>query len=116
MSFDTKTKYGNSGCKNAVWNKGISIPGKNSDEYRYDAGLNVIKYSDYGKDSSTGWNVDHILAKNHGGDNYLGNLQPLQSAANKSYGDTLHKPVIGSYQGLQINEIHRMALNKKSRK
>lgn len=38
------TDYGKSGCKDAVWNKGKTIPGKNSKIYRKDPYGNQICY------------------------------------------------------------------------
>jgi len=116
MSKKSNTNYGGSGCRDAVWNKAITIPGKNPDVVRYDAKLNEIRYNSYGKDTKYGWNIDHTLAKNHGGGNELNNLQPLQSSMNKSYGDSLHKPNIESYRGLSNNEIHQIAQKWNNKK
>ena len=105
------TNYKQSGCKDAVWNKGFTIPGQDSNKVRLDANRKVIKYDDYGKDISTGWNSDHILPSSRGGSNLLTNLQPLQSSFNKSIGNQLNKPNINSYKGISNDEVYQMYLN-----
>ena len=67
----------------AVWNKGKPIRGKNPNTHRRDAAGNVIYKASYGKNSPMGWQVDHIYAKSKGGADRLGNMQPLQTKANK---------------------------------
>jgi hypothetical protein len=43
-----------------------------------------IKYSEYGKDSEMGWNVDHSKPLAENGTYHPNNLQALQTAQNKS--------------------------------
>jgi 5-methylcytosine-specific restriction endonuclease McrA len=84
--------YGGANCKNAVWEKGEEIKGKNPDMYRRDADGHTIYKSSYGKDTKMGWNIDHIKPQSKGGSHGLRNLQPMQSSANKSYGNKTTKP------------------------
>ena len=70
--------------KDAVWNKGAPIPGLDPNKYREDALWNKISYDSYGKKTSTGWEVDHVIPKSRGGSNSLSNLQPLQTKANRT--------------------------------
>ena len=43
-----------------VWNKCRTIPGKSEKEYRLDEQGAQIKWSDYGKYTGNGWQIDHI--------------------------------------------------------
>jgi len=105
------TNYKQSGCKDAVWNMGFTIPGKDPNKTRLDASRRVINYNDFGKDNSTGWNIDHKVPSSLGGSNLLTNLQPLQSSYNKSIGNRLNKPNIDSYKGISNDEVYQMYLN-----
>lgn len=42
----------------------------------------LLTKSNYGNHSNTSWVVDHILAKDNGGKNYLDNLQPMHNLCN----------------------------------
>lgn len=90
----SKTSYGKSECKNAVWNKMPTIKGKSPDIYRKDAYNNILTYNSYGKDTKTGWNIDHIKPKSKGGSDNIRNLQALQTFKNKSLGNTTSKKSI----------------------
>ena len=72
----------------AVWNKGIIIPGKDPNFWRKDpCGATMFK-SDHGNtNSKTGWEIDHIYPVARGGNDDLINLQPLQWENNRSKGD-----------------------------
>lgn len=87
-----RVKYTSSKAKDAVWNKAEKIKGLDPTKYRKDAGGNKLYYSSYGKDTASGWNIDHIKPKSKGGSDDIINLQALQSHANKSYGNNLKKP------------------------
>ena len=76
---------------NKVWQKAKKIPGKDRTRYRKDPYGNVLCYDDYGKDSKTGWDIDHIVPSSRGGGNNIGNFQALQTAANRKKGNTLKK-------------------------
>lgn len=66
-----------------VWEKAKPIRGKNSNLYRQDCFGNAIYKPAYGRNSSMGWQVDHIHPQSKGGTNARRNLQALQTKANK---------------------------------
>lgn len=70
-----------------IWNKGAIIPGKDSNLYRADIYGNTMYRHSYGKDTPMGWSVDHSKPQSKGGTDHLNNLQPMNSAANKSKGN-----------------------------
>jgi len=91
------TNYGRSGCKDAVWRKGIKIVGKNPDEYRKCVlSGKVIRYSHYGNNKSRyNWDIDHIVPKSRNGSDHISNLQPVVSSKNRSIGCSLsEKPEV----------------------
>ena len=91
------TNYGRSGCKDAVWRKGIKIVGKNPDEYRKCVlSGNVIRYSHYGNNKSRyNWDIDHIVPKSRNGSDDIWNLQPVAASKNRSIGSSLaEKPEV----------------------
>jgi 5-methylcytosine-specific restriction endonuclease McrA len=72
----------------AVWEKGRFMPGRDQNEWRYDACGNAIQRSQYGDTSSKyGWEIDHIKPASKGGSDELTNLQPLQWSLNRDKGD-----------------------------
>jgi hypothetical protein len=91
--MNSKTNYGQSGCKDATWIKGKVIKNKSPNSWRTDAGNNLIKYSDYNNNKSKYcWDIDHIIPKSSGGTDYINNLQPLQSKMNRGCGNSENKP------------------------
>ena len=73
--------------KRMVWNKGHVIVGQGPDEWRRDHLGNIIQFSEYGNRNSTfGWEIDHILQVRLGGSDDLSNLRPLQWWANVQRG------------------------------
>ena len=64
--------------KLAVWKKGTSIDGYDSNIWRRDKCGKAMKYSDHGdRQSKYGWEIDHINPVANGGDDNINNLQPL---------------------------------------
>ena len=69
----------------AVWEKGRVVSGYDPDKFRQDACTAWMSRAEYGnRDSTLGWEVDHI---DPSGGNYLSNLQPLQWENNVAKGD-----------------------------
>jgi len=77
--------------KSAVWNKAARVRGKNPAKYRRDPYGNEIYFRSYGKNSSKGWQIDHIKPKSRGGSNALKNLQALKSSVNRRLSNSLVK-------------------------
>jgi 5-methylcytosine-specific restriction endonuclease McrA len=72
---------------NWVWELGqvdARYPG-----YRKDTFGGWMKYTDYGKTTSYGWEVDHIIPVSRGGSDDLYNLQPLQWRNNRLKSDKI---------------------------
>lgn len=62
-----------------VWNKGTVVSGNDPAIYRKDQCGAWIKFSDHGnRDSTYGWEIDHISPQSNGGNDNLSNLRPLQ--------------------------------------
>ena len=61
---------------NNVWAKAAPANGYPED-YKRDTCGALIKYSDYGRGGSYGWEIDHIMPVSKNGTDALNNLQPL---------------------------------------
>lgn len=85
----TRTKYGDSGCKDKVWEKGIIVPGKNKDIWRKDYEGNNIKYKEYNTTTKYSWNIHHKKDKVLDGSDDIINLVPRREKSNKSDGAKL---------------------------
>lgn len=76
--------------KLAVWAKGQVIPNFDPAVWRYDAFGHVIRYQDYGDRNSTyGWEKDHIHPSALGGADHISNLRPLHCKNNAGLGGLL---------------------------
>jgi 5-methylcytosine-specific restriction endonuclease McrA len=77
--------------KAAVWQKGREIAGYSKDVWRYDTCGKLMNWSEHGNRNSTnGWEIDHINPGANGGTDSLSNLQPLNWANNSAKGDSLN--------------------------
>lgn len=80
MAIDETTKL-------AVWNKGKVVGNNDPKIYRKDECDAWMQFSKYGDRNSTyGWEIDHITSQDHGGTDALSNLRPLQWENNASKG------------------------------
>lgn len=77
--------------KDKVWSKAKPVKGQDPDVIRQDPYGNELRYSDYGKASKTGWEVDHIKPSARGGSDNLRNLQALKTSVNREKADSLVK-------------------------
>lgn len=73
--------------KQTVWTKGQVIPGYDSRVWRKDMCGKIMCYSDHGKTTQYGWEIDHILPVAKGGTDYFSNLQPLHWSNNRTKSD-----------------------------
>ena len=71
-----------------VWKKGRVVSNNDPDLWRKDQCGAWIKRSQYGnRESSFGWEIDHIRPKARGGSDSNRNLQPLHWKENREKGD-----------------------------
>ena len=91
MSSKTKTSYGHSKCKEAVWAKAKIVRGKDPSLYRRDSYGNEMYHHSYGKYSEKGWNIDHIKPQSKGGSHHVRNLQAMRSSMNSKLGNRVQK-------------------------
>ncbi len=81
---DSKMSFTNSVIQ-WVWEKGKIVPGNDPNVFRKDDCDAWIKRTEYGnRQSSYGWEIDHIKPLSKGGTNDLANLRPLQWENNAS--------------------------------
>lgn len=71
----------------AVWEKAQTVEGFDSTKYRKDTCGAWIVWTDYGKESLYGWEIDHCLPVAKGGTDHTDNLQPLQWQNNRAKAD-----------------------------
>lgn len=81
MAFDRQTIL-------AVWNKARAVDNYDSSTWRQDKCGAWMKFQFYGnRQSSLGWEIDHIIPKDRGGSDNLTNLRPLQWENNAAKSD-----------------------------
>jgi hypothetical protein len=66
-----------------AWQKANPVHGRDPNEWRVDAYGNLIRFDDHGDRSSPyGWEIDHIVPRARGGDDWLTNTRALHWRAN----------------------------------
>ena len=74
-----------------VWRKAKPISGEDPNKCRQDPYGNKLNKDSYGKNTKTGWEIDHIKPKSRGGSDATQNLQALQTKVNREKSDSLVK-------------------------
>jgi hypothetical protein len=76
--------------KLAVWAKGHVIVGYDPAIWRRDDFGHIMKFSEYGDRQSTyGWEIDHIIPNALSGSDDIANLRPLHHKINAGLGGVL---------------------------
>lgn len=70
-----------------AWENANKVRGKNPDLYRKDDYGNLMYKPSYGKQSTMGWEIDHIHPKAKGGTDKPCNLQAIQWQENRKKSD-----------------------------
>lgn len=70
-----------------VWEKGLTVDGYDKNKYRQDFCGAWIQRDQYGKETTYGWEIDHVYPSSKGGTDDLKNLRPMQWENNRSKGD-----------------------------
>lgn len=70
-----------------VWLKATPIQGLSPNEWRRDRNGNVIRWSEYGKLTQYGWEIDHSIPKSKNGSNDISNLSPMRWKENREKSD-----------------------------
>lgn len=91
MTTKKHCKYSDSNCAEKVWNSAIQVAGMDKNKYRKDVYGNIIYKSSFGKNTTMGWNVDHIKPSTRGGSDDISNLQAISVSRQELLGDTLKK-------------------------
>jgi hypothetical protein len=71
-----------------VWRKATIIPNENRANRRRDACGATIDRDQFGRETETGWEIDHIMPRTEGGGDELANLQPLHWQNNRHKGQS----------------------------
>lgn len=71
----------------AAWNKAEEVAGNDRNVWRKDACGAWIRWSDHGKTTMYGWEVDHITPVSKGGSDANSNLRALQWENNRAKSD-----------------------------
>jgi hypothetical protein len=79
---------GSSDWLRPIWNKGLTIPHCDPEEWRWDIYGRTLQFEQYGTKLPFGWEIDHVRPAWHGGSHDLDNLQPLHWRSNLEKGTT----------------------------
>lgn len=74
-----------------AWESAKKLRGEDPDKYRQDPYGNKMYKNSYGRNSTMGWEVDHIKPEAKGGSDASRNLQALNTGVNRSKQDSLQK-------------------------
>lgn len=74
-----------------AWKNAKPVRGQDPNKIRQDSYGNKINRASYGKNTDTGWEVDHIKPKSRGGSDSTQNLQALKTSVNREKSDSLVK-------------------------
>jgi len=80
---------------NAVWAKGLCIPGFDPAVWRRDTFGSLMKRSEYGNCCEYGWEIDHIRPTSMLGADTLFNKQPLNWKNNRKKSDNTISGMLG---------------------
>jgi hypothetical protein len=75
--------------KLAAWDKASPIEGRDPREIRIDFEGRIIRWDEYGKQSSCGWEIDHIHEVALGGSDEFSNLRARHWQSNRAAGARL---------------------------
>ena len=99
--------------KKQVWKKAKPIYGEDPNVKRRDSSGKIIEYKKYGHFYSIrGWEIDHIIPKEHCGTNELYNLQPLKCSINRQWKSKLSIDKPGMTDQLLMKQLKKLVLKK----
>ena len=70
-----------------VWQKATPIDGRSPEEWRLDCNGNTICWSEYGKLTKYGWEIDHSIPNSRFGSDDISNLSPMRWKENREKSD-----------------------------
>lgn len=73
-----------------IWDEGYEMSGLDPALWRRDKYGSIMCFSQYGKETVYGWEVDHIYPESKGGSDAYFNLQPLYWRNNRMKGNKIN--------------------------